>query len=566
MTKEEQNRSRFVDEEKEKAKAQNKAPKPSVKQLENEGGKPKEENRPAVGKGKSKFPQKYDPVNNNGKRKEGVQAKKPITCYNCGKEGHIFVTCSQPRKEKAVTRLAQGDDPFMDSPESEPDFETPALANILDAHWETFENEELADGGSFTEEDTTAAVNVLTHEQLDPRLPQKRVAFPVEEGFVAPVQPSGPNPEPIMAAPLEQRRLNQQQRAEIAAQQRRNPTRGAATRPEAPALPPQASEANGEFRAKWVPTKEILKHCPPNLVADLKKAASDAVAAQTANPAMGAVRTAKDPPATGIEKLIITPRKVRPPLTKVAGRVGGINGVPRYVCIDSGANVGMIDEQAVLEAGLSSEIRKGRPTFSTADGKIASGLGWVDAKIGLGTRLEVYARFVVAKDLDYQVLLGTNALWPLHGLIDYHTNRFKFRLPESGEWRSLPLIVTEADQKKAERAVAKVSEEDLTLYVEQVLCSMTQNQIEPHPSDQDDAGRLAASSPTIADSDSKMPTLVAATDLEGLPDLKEEDSSDSFVELDEEDSEIMPPLVGEDSSDSISSDLAPERTGLHAGN
>lgn len=201
---------------------------------------------------------------------------------------------------------------------------------------------------------------------------------------MAPVQPSGVNPEPVMAPPREERLLGQRERAAVQSQQTRN--RREAKRPVRAAAPLQTAPPNQEFPAKWVPTKEIIKHCPPHLLADLKKAASDAVTAQSIQHVPEAIRQAVGSGELP-EKIIITPSRKRLPLTKVAGKVGGVNGIPRYVCVDSGANVGMIDEQAVRDAGLSSQIKPGKPAFSTANGKIAAGTGWIDTTIGLGTRL-----------------------------------------------------------------------------------------------------------------------------------------------------------------------------------
>jgi hypothetical protein len=100
---------------------------------------------------------------------------------------------------------------------------------------------------------------------------------------------------------------------------------------------------------------------------------------------------------------------------------------------------------------------------------MATGLGWLDAKLGLDTRLEIKTRFVVAQNLDYQVLLGTNSLRPLHGVINYHSKRFKtFQLPTSKEWRSLPLI-DPAPQAQNAQAVALASDETVPEYVERII-------------------------------------------------------------------------------------------------
>lgn len=125
---------------------------------------------------------------------------------------------------------------------------------------------------------------------------------------------------------------------------------------------------------------------------------------------------------------------MRPPLTQIVGRIGGINGLPTTICLDSGANVGVISHKVLQESGLIEQIKAGRPTFSTADGKMAAGTGWIDTKIGIENLVEVTTRFVVAKDLDYQILPGVNTLKPLQGIIDFNKGRFRYKLPQSGMW------------------------------------------------------------------------------------------------------------------------------------
>lgn len=47
---------------------------------------------------------------------------------------------------------------------------------------------------------------MIGKEALNPRLPGKRVPYPIDEGgFVAPVQPNGVDREPFMAPPLAER-------------------------------------------------------------------------------------------------------------------------------------------------------------------------------------------------------------------------------------------------------------------------------------------------------------------------------------------------------------------------
>jgi hypothetical protein len=272
-SREEQERSQFFKTERPANRPPDKTNAITIKRLE-DGSEPPQAERPAVGTGKNKFPKKYDPMNQAKKKEGGVrQFKKGVTCYNCGQEGHHFNTCAKPRKERAVTRLAQEKegDPLVDSPDDESDFDKPALAMILDAHWEAFKDKELIKRYGLQQHSPRAAINVLTDEQLDPRLPRKRTPLPMTDGFVAPVQPSGPNLDPIMAPPPEQRRRDQKIRNKLnsASPQQLTDTPNAEAQPANAGAPLQLYQANQNFPTKWVPTKELNRHCPPNLLNDL---------------------------------------------------------------------------------------------------------------------------------------------------------------------------------------------------------------------------------------------------------------------------------------------------------
>ena len=169
MSKEEQQKSRFApDPEDEASKQRNRNERNTVNKAEAED-QPAEakRGRPLIGKAKAKFPnpQKNDPMAHEKNKREGeIQGPHfDINCYNCGEAGHYATTCRKPQKERANTRTAveeedtdfeEEEDPLIDSPEEEPDFDEPALIRLLDAYWDADEdsdNQELA-----TEERTPA--------------------------------------------------------------------------------------------------------------------------------------------------------------------------------------------------------------------------------------------------------------------------------------------------------------------------------------------------------------------------------------------------------------------------
>jgi hypothetical protein len=61
---------------------------------------------------------------------------------------------------------------------------------------------------------------------------------------------------------------------------------------------------------------------------------------------------------------------------RIAAREEEIRGISTYVHLDSGANVGMMNLQTAKKAGLSLQIKNGKPSFSTRMGK------WQPASVG----------------------------------------------------------------------------------------------------------------------------------------------------------------------------------------
>lgn len=69
-------------------------------------------------------------------------------------------------------------------------------------------------------------------------------------------------------------------------------------------------------------------------------------------------------------------------------------------------------------------------------------VGWLDTKIALATTLEITTRFVVAKHIDYQMLLRTNSLRPPHGITNF-TESIRVPLTAKGTVAGpVPLINT----------------------------------------------------------------------------------------------------------------------------
>jgi hypothetical protein len=196
------------------------------------------------------------------------RSRKGLHAILAEKKGITPIVATSPTRE-AVSQITQEEhDPFVDAPDNEPDFQEPALAMILDAHWEAFGEEELAEEDGAQIGASQATVNVLADKQLDPRLPRNRTPFSIHDGFVAPFQPNGPNPEPVMAPLTEQRQSEQQNRSENRPQRAND--RSSGTRSAQTGAPLQAALPNQNFPAKWVPIKELIRHCPPNLINDLK--------------------------------------------------------------------------------------------------------------------------------------------------------------------------------------------------------------------------------------------------------------------------------------------------------
>jgi hypothetical protein len=583
MSREEQDQSRFnVDRTNEPRFKGKPNGKNTVKKAEDHSQEEKSKetiDRPPVGKARNQFPKKYDPIGNKREKGSDDNPHKDITCYNCNKKGHYSSSCGEPRKprrEKATSRVIQEEeDALNDAPEREPEFDSPALVRILEATSTPNEIRKPAlnlmnQRGKLCRD--VAQVNLIGKQALNPRLPSKRVPYPIDEGgFVAPVQPSGVDPEPVMAPSPADREEERRQRQRSNPERRMLPDNQPPSRPTAQGRE-EINETNEKFPVKWVPTEEILKHCSSDLITDLKRAAQAAVDAQEDGPEV-AVHLIEQ----STEQLVVAPKKKRPPLTRIAGRIGGVNGLPMTICLDSGANVGMISHKVLQESGLTEQIKVGKPTFSTADGKMAAGTGWIDTKIGIGNLLEVTTRFVVAKDLDYQILLGVKTLKPLQGIIDFNKGRFRFKLPQSGMWRSLPLIDKEAAEQVG-LAVATMHQGNVPQYVEEIIQALL---AEHGPLSRE----ISAGQPHHGGL--KSPTISAEerADCTGLPDLISFDNSDpewdtileerqdgrqppyeriSGQPISHSCEEDMPELVDDDSDDEREDESRHTRPGLTA--
>ena len=117
-----------------------------------------------------------------------------------------------------------------------------------------------------------------------------------------------------------------------------------------------------------------------------------------------------------------------------------VNGERTVAWLDSGANVDMMSADHFRRSGLLDRLIKGGARFNVADGTDCFGLGRVDAVVGLGRYLNISTRFIVSEGFRYPILLGVGTIQSMKGIIDYSTDLFRFKLPHSGSWRSLPLL------------------------------------------------------------------------------------------------------------------------------
>jgi hypothetical protein len=461
MSRDEQDRSRFINKEAATTWNRNSSVKKIEEELE-EGNSNERNERPPVGTSKNKFPKKYDPGGQAEKNTTDDNPHKDIACYNCQKKGHYASSCEEPKRPRneAITRSAQEEkDALNDILEGEPDFDSLALVRIIEDKLPPNDHEEPI--FDLPTEKFVGTIRMMKGRRLGPSLPRKRVPYPIDEGdFVTPLQQGGLDLEPFMALSAPEREEGRRQRQESCQETQESLANRLQSQPTVRNSPGQSLET---FPVKWMPTKEILKGCTPNLISDLRQAAQAAKDAQE-DDLQAVVQLPVLP-----EHLVIAPKKQWPPLTRVAGRSGGVHGQPQILCLDSGANNGTINEELSKENGLTEQIKLEKPTFSTADRRLAAGVGWINTKIGVGSQLEVTTRFVVGKNFDFQVLLGVNALKPLQGAIDFNKGCFRLKLPESGLWRSLPLVEKEGKEQVGMDMVETLEQNVPDQYVDQLV-------------------------------------------------------------------------------------------------
>ncbi|GAQ93161.1 putative retrotransposon protein, partial [Klebsormidium nitens] len=329
------------------------------------------------------------PAWNGQRRNEG----KPRLCYGCGKPGHLRRECPHSSDQKGANLIEgecpcrtcheEGDDyphdydPYDDLSDSAPDLESPASVNTVSAPCDGADSLELASDD--TVHDAHLAEVYAAEEVADEVrrfLPAQRQPFPINLGPVLPPAPHGNNPLAVSAKATP-------------------PQRPANPPPKAP-VPPmgeptgdvggQASSqayvtnrptVQGSFPLDWVPMTVAVRHGSPQLVRDLQT----------------------------------TVRKALQTLKRPAGPRPSPLSAPRAV-----ETVNTI----ITTSAEYLEVDPDAPRRSIA--KVAAKMGGVDGH----------------RKIAWLDSVGTPRA--MFGVIDYSTDLFRFKLPQTRAWRSLPLL------------------------------------------------------------------------------------------------------------------------------
>ena len=400
---------------------------------------------------------------NNQRRDEG----RPRLCYGCGKPGHMRRECPHPSDQKGAL-LIEGEcgcnvchepddeeyeeyDPYEDHSDSAPaDFESPASVNAVLATCDGMDSQELAEDDT-VQDAYLAEVYAAEEVQAGVRrfLPPQRQPYPVR-GAVAPPAPHGRHPVPTAAkVPPSAPKKAAIPTPRPAAPALSEPTRDAGGLATSQPFLANRPTVQGHFPLDWVPMAVAVKHGNPQLVRELQTTVRRALQPLERPPDPRQARNNPAPTVHAIETvnlieavefLDIDPDAPRRSIAKVAARMHGVNGERTIAWLDSGANVDMMSAEHFRKSGLQSRLIKGGARFNVADGTDCFGIGRVDAVVGLGRYLNISTRFIVSEGFRYPILLGVGTIQSMKGIIDYSTDLFRFKLPHSGSWRSLPLL------------------------------------------------------------------------------------------------------------------------------
>ena len=206
---------------------------------------------------------------------------------------------------------------------------------------------------------------------------------------------------------------------------------------------------SGTFPLSWFKADAYLAHGSPQLLQDMSRTLrkvgqlsgtpTDSINEPIVRNATTSPQSKDAEQPASVERAFVSPL-LRESIAYVMTRVGGVRGIERATCMDSGADVNVMSLETMKAAGLEHKFRAGAPTFLQADGRSSTAAGWIDTFIGLGNHLELCARFLVKDNLNYDVLLGTTSMKKINGVINFPKGRFEFQLPRTHKLVALNLI------------------------------------------------------------------------------------------------------------------------------